>query len=145
MRVLSFFLTFIIVVCKLGYAQLQVGDKAANFVAINQKGGEVFTINKTKQGKVMLVFSENLKSLRKNLEYLNKHYQTLIEQNTEIVLVTPASIKNIHRSYVHYPNVDKIIYDPNKQIMSMYKVNHSVIGYCIDETKQIQTILYKKS
>lgn len=130
----------------IAFSQLQVGDKAFNFIAVNQKGGELFSINKSiKNNKMLLLFSANSQNLTSNLEHVKKHYKSLLKQNIQIVLITTEAMELTYFSYIHHPNVHKVIYDPNKQITSLYQVNDSVIGYCIDESKHIKAVLHKKS
>jgi peroxiredoxin len=145
-RSVSYWFCCYILLYQTAFSQLNVGDKAFNFVAVNQKGGELFCINKGVQhNKVLLLFSENSQSLTSNLEYVKRHYKSLLKQNIQIVLITTDSMELTYFSYIHHPNIHKVIYDPNKEITSLYQIENSVIGYCIDESKQIKAVLQKKS
>ncbi len=146
MKRLAFIIMFILLYSQVVFSQLRIGDKALNFVAINQKGGELFSVNKGIQNsKMLLLFSENSQTLTSNLEHIKKHYKSLLKQNIQIVLITTDAMELTYFSYIHHPNVHKVIYDPNKEITSLYQINHSTIGYCIDESKQIKAVLQKKS
>lgn len=146
MKRLVFIIMFILLYSQVVFSQLRVGDKAFNFVAINQKGGELFSVNKGIQNsKMLLLFSGSSKDLNSNIEYVKRHYKSLLKENIQIVLITTDGMELTYFSYIHHPNVHKVIYDPNKEITSLYQINHSVIGYCIDESKQIKAVLQKKS
>lgn len=146
MKSLVFSALFILFSFQSALSQLNVGDKAVNFVAINQKGGELFSINKNIQSnKTLLLFADSHQNLTSHLEHVKKRYKSLLKQNIQIVLITTDVMELTYFSYIHHPNIDKVIYDPNKEITALYRINHSVIGYCIDESKQIKAVLQKKS
>lgn len=146
MKSLAFFILFNVSLFQMAFSQLNIGDKAFNFVAVNQKGGELFSINKNTQvHKMLLLFSNTSEDLKTNIEYIKRHYKSLLKQNIEIVLITTDAMEVTYFSYIHHPNLHKVIYDPNKEITALYQVSDSVIGYCIDESKQIKAVLHKKS
>jgi len=145
MKCLAFVIIFTLLSWQLAFAQLQIGDKAYNFVAVNQKGGELFSVNKNVQSKVLFLFSNTSQDLRTNLEHIKKQYKSLLKQNIQIVVITTDAMELTYFSYIHHPNVHKVIYDPNKEITALYQIKESVIGYCVDENKQIKAILHKKS
>jgi alkyl hydroperoxide reductase subunit AhpC len=145
MKCLAFVIIFTLLSWQLAFAQLQIGDKAYNFVAVNQKGGELFSVNKNVQSKVLFLFSNTSQDLKTNLEHIKKQYKSLLKQNTQIVVITTDAMELTYFSYIHHPNVHKVIYDPNKEITALYQIKESVIGYCVDENKQIKAVLHKKS
>jgi len=145
MKCLAFVIIFTLLSWQLAFSQLQIGDKAYNFVAVNQKGGELFSVNKNVQSKVLFLFSNTSQDLKTNLEHIKKQYKSLLKQNTQIVVITTDAMELTYFSYIHHPNVHKVIYDPNKEITALYQIKESVIGYCVDENKQIKAVLHKKS
>jgi peroxiredoxin len=146
MKYLAFLTIAVLFSLQSAFAQLQVGEKAFNFVAVNQKGGELFSINKNVQSnKLLLLFSNTSQDFKANLEHVKKSYKSLLKQGIEIVLITTDAIELTYFSYIHHPNVHKVIYDPNKEITALYQIKESVIGYCVDENKQIKAVLHKKS
>ena len=134
MRFLCFFL-LLFVISILAQAQnpapLFIGDKAPEFLALDQFEKRVSLKDRLKNGPVVLVFYRGqwCPHCNRHMSQIQDSLQMILDAGASVIAITPEKGEKIERTIRKSGASFSIIYDENHRIMDKYQVSFKLSGW----------------
>lgn len=127
--VLLFFFSF--------FAQAQkseplfIGDKAPNFLALDQFEKRVSLKDQLKDGPVVLVFYRGqwCPHCNRHMSQIQDSLQMILDAGASVIAITPEKGEKIEKTMAKSDASFSIVYDENHQIMDKYHVTFKLSGW----------------
>ena len=129
------FLLFIILIPFSVLAQepepLFIGDKAPNFLALDQFENRVSLKERLESGPVVVVFYRGqwCPHCNRHMSQIQDSLQMILDAGASIIAVTPQKREKIEKTMEKSGAKFSIIYDENHRIMDKYKVTFKLSGW----------------
>ena len=107
---------------------LKIGDKAPNFISLDQFGNTIDLEKQLDKGPVVLLFYRGhwCKYCNRQLEELSDSLKFIVAKGASIIAVTPEVMEFVDETSKQYKNAFRIISDKNMKIMKAYAVSFEV-------------------
>ena len=108
---------------------LRVGEKAKDFIGVDQNGESIKLFELLRKGKVVVVFYRGqwCPICMPHIKKLQNDYEYIKEKGASIVLITPEKQENIQKTILKTNVTIPVIYDKDYKIMKDFDV-HFVPG-----------------
>ncbi len=110
---------------------LYIGDKAPNFVALDQFEKRVSLKEKLKDGPVVVVFYRGqwCPHCNRHMSSIQDSLQMILDAGGSVIAITPEKGEKIEKTVKKSGAAFSIIYDENHGIMDKYKVTFKLSGW----------------
>ena len=110
---------------------LFIGDKAPNFLALDQFENRVSLKERLKNGPVVVVFYRGqwCPHCNRHMSQIQDSLQMILDAGASIIAITPEIGEKIEKTMEKSGAKFSIIYDENHRIMDKYKVTFKLSGW----------------
>lgn len=131
MRFLILFLFCSVSVLAQNPEPLFIGDKAPNFLALDQNESRVSLKDRLKEGPVIIVFyrGEWCPHCNRHMSQIQDSLSMILDAGASVVAITPEKGEKIEKTVSKTDASFSIVYDENHRIMDKYKVTFKLSGW----------------
>jgi peroxiredoxin len=110
---------------------LYIGDKAPNFLALDQFEKRISLKDQLKEGPVVLVFYRGqwCPHCNRHMSSIQDSLQMILDAGASIIAITPEKGEKIEKTVEKSGATFSIVYDENHHIMDKYKVTFKLSGW----------------
>lgn len=132
------FLTFFILLFSISLSVLAqnpeplfIGDKAPNFLALDQFDNRVSLRERLKEGPVVVVFYRGqwCPHCNRHMSQIQDSLQMILDAGASVIAITPEKGEKIEKTIKKSGARFSIIYDENHRIMDKYNVTFKLSGW----------------
>lgn len=131
MRFLILFLFCSVSVLAQNPEPLFIGDKAPNFLALDQNESRVSLKDRLKEGPVIIVFyrGEWCPHCNRHMSQIQDSLSMILDAGASVIAITPEKGEKIEKTVSKTDASFSIVYDENHRIMDKYKVTFKLSGW----------------
>ena len=110
---------------------LFIGDKAPNFLALDQNENRVSLKDRLKEGPVIIVFyrGEWCPHCNRHMSQIQDSLSMILDAGASVIAITPEKGEKIEKTVSKTGASFSIVYDENHRIMDKYNVTFKLSGW----------------